>query len=58
MLFGDFEVWKLHSLSQYLFFAIYGAIVAGVVYFAIKKINGSRNDADAAKKVAKNRGYI
>lgn len=53
MFFGDFEVWKLHSFSQYLFFIIYVAIVAGVIYYALIKINRGRNDASALKKVAK-----
>lgn len=53
MFFGDFEVWKLHSVSQYLFFIIYVAIIAGVIYYAVRKINSGRNDESAAKKVAK-----
>jgi len=53
MFFGDFEIWKLHSFSQYLFFIIYVAIVAGVIYYAVIKINRGRNDASALKKVAK-----
>ena len=53
MFFGDFEVWKLHSFSQYAFFIIYVAIVAAVIFYAIKKINSGRNDESAVKRVAK-----
>ena len=53
MFFGDFEVWKLHSFSQYAFFILYVAIVIGVFYHAITRINKARNDQKAAKRVAK-----
>jgi len=53
MLFGDFEVWKLHSVTDYLFFIFYVAVIAGVVFLIIKRINNGRNDAAAAKRIAK-----
>ncbi len=53
MMFGDFEVWKLHSLSEYLYFFFSVALFAGAVYLGIRKINKGRNDQAAAKKVAK-----
>lgn len=47
------EVWKLHTLADYLNFLIVAAFFILVVYLGIKKINKSRNDESAAKKVAK-----
>ena len=53
MFMQNMEVWKLHSVTDYLFFIAYVAFFALVVYLAIKKINNGRNDASAIKRVAK-----
>lgn len=52
-MFGHFEVWKLHTLSDYIYFFSIAAAFALITVFAIRKINKGRNDESAAKRVAK-----
>lgn len=52
--FGSgFQAWKLHSLSDYMFFFVYLFIGVAIFTFAIKHMNSQRNHEKAVKKVAK-----
>ena len=54
MMFGqNLDLWKLDTPVDYMNFFIVVAFFALVVYLGVKKINSGRNDASAAKKVAK-----
>lgn len=54
MMFGqNFDVWKLDTLADYINFFVVAALFIIVIYLSIRKINKGRNDASAAKKVAK-----
>jgi len=50
---GDFQLWKLHSLRDYLYFFLF--VFAGVVVFVlvVRYMNGQRNHETAVKRVTK-----
>ncbi len=50
---GNLQLWKLHTLSDYLLFGF--VIAAGFLFFALwnRRIQNSRNDAAAKRRVTK-----
>lgn len=54
MMFGqNLDLWKLDTPVDYMNFFIVVAFFVLLVYLGVRKINSGRNDASAAKKVAK-----
>ncbi len=51
--FGNFEVWKLHSLSDYLTFFSYIAAGAFVFWLIVRRMNKQRDHANALVRVTK-----
>ena len=51
--FQNMDLWKLNTLQDYIFYIIYVGSFVGIIWYAIKRINKSRNDASASKRVAK-----
>ena len=51
--FGNFQAWKLHTFTDYLYFFMF--ILAGVLFFAvvIRYMNKQRNNEKAVQKVVK-----
>ena len=52
-MFGEFEVWKLHSIQEYFFFFLMVGSFAFITWFIIRRINSARNDKSAARRVGK-----